>query len=811
PTSKPTSAYPAGPTPLPPISSQSHYRSYSQYSPGSTPNEGAFQAQTSGAFQGPPQTSLHVHHQQGRHVPHETGAVPGQMGTHVAPGRTVGESADIRMQSPPAGASHFSHMGQVHVGARPPSPRSSQDFGRSRQTSVTNYAVHGDYRQYHQEAGGGPSNEYYQGPYQDTGYVGAHPSARQQDPQQHPKQLQQQQPPHPQQQQQPQHQHQHQQQQQQQQQQQHQQQYASQYPPHAGSGYLRSSVSEVDRSRSHSISAQQQQHQEHYAYPPQPGPQVQQPQHGPMSSPPRSSMQDVHSGGTRTSISSQHQQQHQSHHPQERPRNDEAEVMNFMSELQMRQQQQQPQQQHQHQVQHSQVQAQPAHKQSRKSASSPQVPQPVPQMAAQQMYNQHPQHQHVQHPQPHHAPAVQQQQQQSMHMEHPALPPPHTRYVHNDHHGYPQSHEPLPTSPVYRPQPSSVAPTTAELPRPITPPGLISPGVHSRAQGAMVDARQRPIPGSGIGPGSPGQMAPQSGLQPLEPIKTTHVPGTPTGPAPPRSASLMNILNIPERESRGRHAEADTRDDMEDVQATSAHVTQNRIPVEPSLHQAYRHDLGQRADYLPAFSDTARDGHFEERFTEPERLTQESPAELDSNEEHASVTVVIPKTGKEKAARPVKEKVAKEKPVKPVKEKVEKVKKERVPKKKKLSTTATIGMESDEPGMGATLDLKTLDLKNLDLKTLDLRRLNLRGLSLRKLTHWKLTHWKLTHWKLARWKLAYWKLAHRRLAHWKPVHKSFAHRRLVLKSLVPKSPAHKTFVPRKPIPDNLVLKKRLEY
>ncbi|KAF9148408.1 hypothetical protein BG015_009855 [Linnemannia schmuckeri] len=695
--SKPTSAYSTGPAPLPSISSQTHYRSYSQYSPGSSPSEGAFQSQQASSFQGPPPTALHAHHQQGRHIQHEAGAGPGPAGTQIAPRRTSGESVDMRLQSPPAGASHFGHMSQSHIGARPPSPGSSQDFGRSRQTSVSNHAFHGEYRQHAQETSGGPSYEYYQGSYQDPGYAaGSHPSARQQDPQQHQKIQQQQQQqsqhpqqPHP----------------QQQQQQQHPQQYASQYPPHASSGYMRSSVSEMDRSRSHSISTQQQQ-QQHYGYSAQSAPQGQQPQHALMS-PPRGSMQDIHSGGTRTSVSGQHQQPLQAHHPQERPQpeNDEALVMNFMSELQMRQQQQQP---NQHQLQHSQAPGQQVHKQPRKSASSPQVPQSGSQMPSHQMYNQHPQHQHVSHPQIHHTPAIQkqqQQQQQPMHMDHSPLPPPHGRYVHGDHHGYPPSHEPLSTSPVYRPQPSSVAPTVVDLPRPMTPPGLVSPGAHPRSQGPMVDTRQRPIPGLGIGSGSESHIVPHSGMQPLDPIKTAHGSGTPTGLAPPRSASLMNILNIPERVNHSRHAQMDDRDDMEDVQPTSAHVPQDRVPVDPSVHQAYRHDP-QRSDYLPAFSEAPRDTRYEERFAEPEWPTQVTPAEQDPVEEPTSAAVVAPKAGKEKAVRPVKEKVVKEKPVKPVKEKVEKVKKERVPKggKKKLSTSATIGIESDEPGMDTAME-----------------------------------------------------------------------------------------------------------
>ncbi|KAG0056715.1 hypothetical protein BGZ89_002051, partial [Linnemannia elongata] len=599
-------------------------------------------------------------------------------------------------------------MSQSHIGGRPPSPRSSQDFGRSRQTSVSNHAFHGEYRQHAQETSGGPSYEYHQGSYQDPGYAaGSHPSARQQDPQQHPKlqQQQQQQPQHPQQQY-----------AQQQQQQQHPQQYGSQYPPHGNSGYVRSSVPEMDRSRSHSISAQQQQQQQqkqqqHYGYGAQPAPQGQQPQHTLMSPPPRGSMQDIHSGGARTSIPGQHQQPLQAHHPQERPQpeNDEALVMNFMSELQMRQQQQQPQQQNQHQLQHSQAPAQQVHKQSRKATSSPQVPQSGSQMPSQQMYSQHPQHQHVPHPQSHHAPVIQQQQQQQqqpMHMDHSPLPPPHGRYVHSDHHGYPPNHEPLPPSPVYRPQPSSVAPTAVELPRPMTPPGLVSPGGHPRSQGPMVDTRQRPIPSSGIGIGSESHMAPHSGMQPLDPIKTAHGPGTPTGSAPPRSASLMNILNVPERVNHSRHAPVDDRGDMEDVQPTSAHVPQDRAPVDPSIHQPYRHDAGQRADYLPAFSEAPRDTRYEERFVEPERAAQGTPMDQDFVEEPVSATVIVPKTVKEKTARLVKEKVLKEKPPKPVKEKVEKPKKERVPKggKKKLSTSATIGIESEELGMDTVME-----------------------------------------------------------------------------------------------------------
>ncbi|KAG0286300.1 hypothetical protein BGZ96_009552 [Linnemannia gamsii] len=473
----------------------------------------------------------------------------------------------------------------------------------------------------------------------------------------------------------------------------------------------------MDRSRSHSISAQQQQQQQHYNYVAQSAPQVQQPQHALLSPPPRGSMQDIHPGAARNSVPAQHQQPIQAHHSQERPQpeNDEAAVLTFLSELQM-QGQQHPQQQSQHQLQHSQAQGPPVHKQVRKAASSPQVPQTGPQMPSQQMYSQHPQHQYVPHPQPHHTPAIQQQQQQQqqqpMHMDHSPLLPSHGRYVHGDHHGYPPSHEPLPTSPVYHPQPSSVAPPAVELPRPMTPPGLVSPGVHPRSQGPpMADTRQRPIPGSGLGPGSENHMvAPHSGMQPLDPIKTAHAPGTPTGSAPPRSASLMNILNVPERVSHIRHAQVEDRDDMEDVQPTSAHVPHDRAPVDPTIRQVYRHDAGQRADYPPAFSEAPRDAHYEERFVEPERPTQVTPAEQDSVEEHASAVVVAPKSGKEKTARPVKEKVAKEKPVKSVKEKVEKVKKERVPKggKKKLSTSATIGIESDEPGMDTVIEYDQL-------------------------------------------------------------------------------------------------------
>ncbi|KAF9927407.1 hypothetical protein FBU30_003265 [Linnemannia zychae] len=619
----------------------------------------------------------------------------------------LGESVDMRLQSPPAGASHFSHMSQSHIGTRPSSPRSSQDFGRSRQTSVSSHTFHGEYRQISQETGGNaPSYEYYQGSYQESGYPGTHSSTRQQDSQQQHQKSQQQ--PHQQLQ------------QQQQQQQQHSQRYSSQYPPHVGSGYMGPSVPEIDRARSHSITAQQQQH---YAYSPQSAPNQQQPQHTLISPPPRGQMQEIHSGNARPSIPAQHQQKPQGHHPQERPQpeNDEALVMNFMSELQMQQQQQhhhqqqQQQQQHQqqhqqqqqqHHIQHSQIQGQQVHKQSRKSTSSPQVPQSASQISSQQIYSQHAQHTQI-----HHTPIAQQQQQhqQPMHIDHSTLSQSHGRFIHDDHHSYSHSHEPLPGSPVYRSQPSSVAPPAMELPRPTTPPGVTLSSVHPRPQGIVADTRQRPISGSGIGPNSPSHMAPRPILQPLESIKTSHGPGTPTGSAP-RSASLMNILNVPEQASHNRHNEVDESGDMVDVQPISMHVVQEHSLTEPSIHQTYRQDPGQRTDYLPTFSETSRETQFEERFEELEQSVQVSTAEQDIIADHETGAAITPKTSKDKIMRLSKEKAVKDKIVKVPKEKLEKPKKERLIKsnKKKLSATAAISIESDDMGTDIVTDEQVL-------------------------------------------------------------------------------------------------------
>ncbi|KAG0258304.1 hypothetical protein BG011_003376 [Mortierella polycephala] len=236
-----------------------------------------------------------------------TGAGPGalvHMPTRIS---SVEPPHDMGLHSPPTSATHgYGHHG--HAGARASSPHAAApELSRSTQPSLSGHGYHGDYRPHVSESI--PVSSHYdythrhQASFPESPFSSSPPIKAQQ---------------------------------QQQQQQQHQ--YGSQYSQHSGQGYMRHSTVEVDRSQSHEIAAPQTYGHQSY---PQPSSPPQQTQHAIMSPPRHGSMQDLHHGVSRPGPSSKHQQQRT--HPQERLHadNDEALVMNFMSELQMQQQQQQ--------------------------------------------------------------------------------------------------------------------------------------------------------------------------------------------------------------------------------------------------------------------------------------------------------------------------------------------------------------------------------------------------------------------------------------------------------------------------------------
>ncbi|KAG0357929.1 hypothetical protein BGZ54_000124 [Gamsiella multidivaricata] len=595
--------------------------------------------------------------------------------SRAAPRRTSGESAmDMRLQSPPANSTHYGHTSAGHLSARASSPRAgAADFSRPRQTSVSAHGFHGDYRPHGSEPAVQAAHyeypsHHYPTSYQESPYAASHHATTMQ---------QQQQPQQPQPQHQPHLQH---------------QQYSSQYSQHSSSGYMRSSASEIDRPHPHGLPAQQ-----HYlqGYPPQP---PSPPQHSQALMPPhRGSIQDAHPGVPRVATSVQHPREHQAHHQHDRPlaENDEAIVMNFMSELQMQQQQQQ--QSH-------------GHKQVRKPMPPPGAPQPqtaplqhrlqqqhhlhhIQQKQQQQQQQQHQQHQQQQQdsPQQHHA-----------HVDHIAHHPSEAqlRYGHGDHHGYQHNQETQ--SSVYRPQPPTASQPPIELDQPMTPPGQGQSNMHLTGKGTVSDTRQRPISNSTMTP-----VSPRSVPSPSYPTKSADAPkklpssSSQSSLPPSRSLSLINLLNAPETEANGDTTETDDEDNATIVVPVPQQPLQDRAYNEQNQLYNIPQESARLANVSVAYSESVRNVLYEEQPGVPGNPSMESQPTTEYMEQQEAGSPSLAKTTKDKAVRPVKDKVQKEKPVKVVKEKVvkekaekmDKTKKERVikmPPKKKASVASAV-------------------------------------------------------------------------------------------------------------------------
>ncbi|CAO3567190.1 unnamed protein product [Mortierella alpina] len=682
--------YPGSSNALPPLSSQPSFRSHGQYSPGAGSSDPTFQTPPSSALQAPLQTSSLSHHQQsqqrhmhnagvepGKHSPvtgaHPHGSIPaavvaGTASLGNAPPRhsSVEPAMDMRLQSPPATSVHsYSRSSLAHSSGRPPSPRTTApEFARSRQTSVSvsGHGYHGEYRSHPPEptvvGGHYDYGHHYPPSYQEPSFPGSQHTAahlQQQQQQQQQKQQKQQQ------------QHQHQQQQQQQQQQH--QPYASQFSHHPAPGYMRPSAHEVDRSHPHGVAAQQHYgHQSYHQQPPSPPLQNQQ---AILSPPHRGSMPDVHSGGQRLASSQQQQP------PPDRPHaeNDEALVMNFMSELQMQQQTH-------------------GRKQPHKVTSHSVVPPPQP---SSQYYQQHPQHpQHPQH-----------QHRQSLHVDHaplhPAIAQPHPRYAHEDHVGY--AHTQDVQSHAYRSQVSTPSQSVLELARPKTPPASVQPSMHISTQGTG-DARQRLAMASGLGSGpqSPALDGIPSTKTPLATRKIS-TPSNQTSLPPPRSLSLMNILNAPETEGNG-----DTTDTEEE--RDTAVVLPPPIPMaDAGVYTDEGRPFPSRPEQdrdgnAAMYKGRLHDGFYDGQPQKPEGAAEEHRIGQEQVETVATPTPAPLKPTKENTTRPPKEKPAKKAPKEKVvkaktekgekSEKPEKVKKPKAPPKKKISASAIAAQGADE-------------------------------------------------------------------------------------------------------------------
>ncbi|KAF9570904.1 hypothetical protein EC968_001213 [Mortierella alpina] len=682
--------YPGGSNALPPISSQSSFRSHGRYSPGAGSSDSTFQTPPSSSLQTPLQTSVLSHHQQPqqRHM-HSGGLEPGKQspvtGAHShgaisaavaagvpllgsAPPRhsSVEPAMDMRLQSPPVTSVHsYSRPSLTHSSGRPPSPRATApEFTRSRQASVSvsGHGYHGEYRQHPPEptvvGGHYEYGHHYPSSYQEQSFSGSQHTAAHLQQQQQQQQKQQKQ----------QLQHQQHQQQQQQQQQQHQQ-YSSQFSHHSTApAYMRPSAHEVDRPHPHGMSAQQ--HYGHPGYHQQPPSPSLQSQQKILSPPHRGSMADVHSGGPRLASSQQQQQQQ----PPDRPHaeNDEALVMNFMSELQMQQQTH-------------------GRKQPHKATPHSVVAPPPP---PSQHYQQHPQHPpHPQHPQhsqhPQHG-----QHRQSLHLEHAPLhsdvAQSHARYAPEDHVGY--SHTQDVQSSTYRPQVLTPSQSALELTRPQTPPGSVQPSMHLSTQGGDTRQRLAMTPGLGSGPQSPALDAMPS-AKPSQASRKISTPSSQTSLPPPRSLSLMNILNAPETEGN------DDTTDTEEERDTATLLPPSNTAAEGGRPFPSRSE-NDRDGNAPVHKDTLHECYLDGQPQKPDGMAEEHRFGQEHVEAVATTTLTPSKPSKEGTPRPSKEKptkkLAKEKVVKPKADKVEKPKKPKPPSRKKTSASANAIQGVDE-------------------------------------------------------------------------------------------------------------------
>ncbi|KAF9947109.1 hypothetical protein BGZ70_002878 [Mortierella alpina] len=379
-------------------------------------------------------------------------------------------------------------------------------------------------------------------------------------------------------------------------------------------------------------------------------------------------MPDVHSGGPRLASSQQQQQQP----PPDRPHaeNDEALVMNFMSELQMQQQTH-------------------GRKQPHKATSHSVVPPPQP---PSQHYQQHPQHP----PHPQHG-----QHRQSLHVDHaplhPAVAQPHPRYAHEDHVGY--AHTQDVQSHAYRSQVSTLSQSVLELARPKTPPGSVQPSMHISTPSAG-DARQRLAMASGLGSGPqspalegiPSTKVPQAARKISAPANQTSLP-------PPRSLSLMNILNAPETEGNGDTTDTEEERDTAVVLPPPNPMADGGVYMDEGRPFPSRPEQ-DRDGNTPIYKGRLHEGYHDGQPPKPDGAAEEHRVDQEQVEAVATPTPAPPKSIKESTARPSKEKPAKkavkEKVVKPKPDKPEKGKKTKAPPKKKISASTIAVQGVDE-------------------------------------------------------------------------------------------------------------------
>ncbi|KAF9274788.1 hypothetical protein BGZ68_000365 [Mortierella alpina] len=435
---------------------------------------------------------------------------------------------------------------------------------------------------------------------------------------------------------------------------------------------MRPSSHEVDRAHPHGVTAQQ--HYGHQSYHQQPPSSPLQSQQTILSPPHRGSMPDVHSGGPRLS-GSQQQQQQQPDRPH--AENDEALVMNFMSELQMQQQSH-------------------GRKQPHKAIVHPVVPPPQPPSHHYQQHPQHPQHpQHGQH-------------RQSLHVDHAplhsAVAPSHPRYAHDDHAGYSHTQDVQPGA--YRSQVSASSQSALELARPKTPPGSVPLSMHIGSQGAG-DTRQRLAMTSGLGSGpqSPALDAMPSTTKIPQASRKISTPGSQSSLPPPRSLSLMNILNAPETEGNG-----DTTD-TEEERDTAIVLPRPNTMAEEGVYMDEGKPFTSRPEHehdvnAPIYKDRLYEGYHDGQPQKSDTMGEEHRSGQEPVEAVATPTSA-PLKPKETPARPSKEKPAKKAP----KEKVTKVKvdkpekpekpekppkKPKAPPKKKISASAIAAQGMEE-------------------------------------------------------------------------------------------------------------------
>ncbi|KAG0051361.1 JmjC domain-containing histone demethylation protein 1 [Gryganskiella cystojenkinii] len=349
------------------------------------------------------------------------------------------------------------------------------------------------------------------------------------------------------------------------------------------------------------------------------------------------------------------------------PENDEAEVMNFMSQLQQQQQ-------------HSQDQ-----KPSRKSGSVVPAPQHSPQHPPQHPPQQQPARsvQHHAHQQPHQQPHQQLQSQEhvTQHSEHqqssqPSYPSHTPRPSIHDHPGYMHQSE-------YRGQLPRDSPQ-AEISRPATPPRVAHhPAPSSTVKTSPVDSRQRTASSSMTG--HTGSLTARAVAASYPAQSDGQIVSTVNRGAP-RSLSVLNLLNEPEPESRD-HSPQILKDDDRGTTVPNEHApTTPPVVQQPVFSQVYRQEGIAVPPIMPMLPPTSFNSTFADRPSSQDETSSAAYA-------HPSEPAPATKVTKEKLSKAGKEKPVKEKPPKPVKDKVVKPKKERAVKGSKKAGVLAL----DEP------------------------------------------------------------------------------------------------------------------